>query len=284
MRMTDRQVEDLKKKFEPMGNVGACMDCDDHPDEKFDGRCSEAHRSEGYAGIIVGLADELLRYKALVKKRSLPEPRADEHETAFGSSDEAREEHLKGWLKKLTESLDSVREEHETTVSGEYDRCGCDICTASRRLEDPNIEIGKLTEEYKLVADEYERLAVDFDRGLVAGDAIRSDVMKSIGFFTKSPSEACLLIYKAIQSGLKDPAFAKLYEERRDDSRRRTLDRIRTAQATRRLNEEIQKLSEELAAAEKASKENPTLIAPSVTADLRARLTRITQELAGTKP
>ena len=239
MRMTDRQVQELKKKFEPLVSLGTCMDCDDHPDEKLDGFCSEGHRASGYAETIVGLCDELLRYKVLAKKHELPEPREDEAKVGV-ESDEDRDKRLLARFHNLKAAMEAIRDEHETQADGSYHRCACDLCSAHRRMEDPNMAIERLTDDYEAVATEYEALCLSFDNGIVNGDRIRSDLHSAIGFYTKGPAEMAKVVYEAVRAGMKDEKFKAFYERTRAESRRRSLDNIKKAQETAKQTEKLE--------------------------------------------
>lgn len=279
MRMTDRQVQELKKKFEPLVSLGTCMDCDDHPDEKLDGYCSEGHRAAGYAETIVGLCDELLRYKALAKKHELPEPREDEAATGV-ESDEDRDKRLLARFNNLKTAMGSVRDEHETTAGGEYKRCACDLCAAHRQMEDPNMEIERLTEDYGALSAEYEALCLSYDTGVVNGDRIRTDLHSAVGFFTKSPAEMAKVVYEAVRTAMKDAKFKAFYDEKRRDSRARRLDEIKRSQQMRQLTEDFEKLSSELETIEALARTGPRAVDPTALKELRDRHSKVAAELA----
>lgn len=281
MRMTDKQAEELKKQFEELkGGPGACMDCDDHPDPKLDNYCSEAHRAEGWAGIIVGLCEELLRYKALAKKKGWKEPRHDE--TTFEGAvptDEAREGALQNRLAALGGELAALREEHETTAGGEYKRCSCDLCTIHRRLDDPNIEIQKLTEDLDALHDSYEEVAQRYDEGIANGNSIRTKLTRSIGFFTKGPRELYEVVAYAIDTAKKDPEFKSYYDERVRESRARTLADIKQHQQVRELEKKVNELSKRLEVLQGVVKSNPAAVVPTVITELEGQLAALAKEL-----
>ena len=280
MRMTDRQVEELKTKFEALaGTTGACMDCDDHPDDKLDGFCSEAHRAEGYASTVVGLAEELLRYKALAKKHELPEPRADEATTP-AESDDDRDKRLATRLANLMTVLGTIRDEHETQLDGNYHRCGCDLCTAHRRMEDPNFEIDRLTKDLAALTEEYEELCQTFDEGVQNGNNIRVDLTRAVGIFTKSPGELVTVVAKAVNVALKNTEFKAFYDERQRTSRARTLEHITRSQELKQVTKDFEKLSKELEVIENVIKTNPHGIDPSVVKGIRDQHTVLAQKLA----
>lgn len=280
-RMTDRQAEELKKRFEAFHTVGACMDCDDHPNEKLDGYCSEAHRAEGYADIIVGVCEELLRYKALAKKKGWKEPRHDE--ATFGGTvptDEAREGALQNQLAALGGELAALREEHETTASGEYKRCACDLCTIHRRLDDPNIEIQRLTEDNETLHDAYEELAQTFDEAADRGGNIKVRLTRAVGFFTKSVNEMSSVVAAAIDIARKDPAFKARYDDLVRESRARTLSTMKLNKQTKEMAQQIDELSKRIEEVHKVMAAKPGApLEPGTLDALTAQLNELRQKV-----